>query len=126
MLIILCIISILLFAMGTTLLIFSLGYPEWYKQVWKDHIESPVPTNLINLTTLIGSIVVSIGFILMIIYIIKSETPDKKYKKKMIARYGIKEVERLESLKHKTILDKDMDFEGICEIYKQKLKELEL
>ena len=82
MLIILCIISILLFAMGTTLLIFSLGYPEWYKQVWKDHIESPVPTNLINLTTLIGSIILSIGFILMIIYIIKSETPDKKYKKK--------------------------------------------
>ena len=82
MLIILCIISILLFAMGTTLLIFSLGYPEWYKQVWYDHIESPVPTNLINLTTLIGSIVVSIGFILMIIYLIKSETPDKKYKKR--------------------------------------------
>ena len=82
MLIILCIISLLLFAVGTTLLIFSLGYPVWYKQVWKDHIESPVPDNLINLTTLIGSIILSIGFILMLIYIIKSDTPDEKYKRK--------------------------------------------
>ena len=82
MLIILCIISLLLLTAGTTLLIFSLGYPVWYKQVWKDHIESPVPTNLINLTTLIGSIILGIGFILMLIYIIKSDTQEEKYKRK--------------------------------------------
>ena len=81
MLIVLCIIAILLFASGTTLLVFSLGYPQWYKKVWDEHIESPVPDNLINLTTLLGAIISGIGFILMIIYIIKSETPEQKFKR---------------------------------------------
>lgn len=55
-----------------------------------------------------------------------------KYKAHLIEYYateedpkaGEKVVERLEALKHKVILNRDMDFEGIEKRYKQKLKEL--
>lgn len=49
----------------------------------------------------------------------------KIYKKKMIARYGEEEVERLEQLKHKVIQDKDMNFEEIYNKYKEKVAELQ-
>lgn len=48
----------------------------------------------------------------------------KKYKKRMIKKYGKKEVERLEALKHKVIHDRDMDFEGKEKEYKQRLKDV--
>ena len=48
----------------------------------------------------------------------------QKYKKRMIEKYGQKEVKRLEALKHKTILNRDMDFEGIEKKYKQKVKDI--
>ena len=48
------------------------------------------------------------------------------YKKYIIERYGEEKEQWLQSLKHKTIQNKNMDFEAIEADAKKKLKELEI
>lgn len=73
-LILLIILVVLLLSFGIFCLIVSLGYPDWYKNMWKKDINKSIPQDLIAKTTIIGAICTGAGFILTLVILLISDT----------------------------------------------------
>ena len=73
-LILLILLATLLLAFGIFCFIISLGYPDWYKNIWKKDINKSIPQDLITKTTIIGATCTGAGFILTIVILLISDT----------------------------------------------------
>ena len=97
-LIILTFLTILSLIFGIFCLIISLGYPEWFKNYWKQNINQKLPQDLITKTTIFGATCTGLGFILTLVLILfydtQSTTKTYRRAKRKKAKQGIVLLER--------------------------------